>query len=93
MNNKYWRGLWLCFWLTNAVTWVAVRTLWMMERYERILGIGALLALAVALVIARRSGFQWRVLVLLLCGLLIGQWWWVETRVLQAFWAGAGFAP
>lgn len=70
-----------------------MRTLWMTDQYELILGILSLATAGVAIMIAVRAGFQLRVTALLLCGLLIGQWWLVEMGLLLAYWSIGGFAP
>lgn len=93
MIGKYLRGIWLLFWAGNAVTWIAVRTLWMTDQYQLILEILSLVTITVAFIIAIRSGFQIRVTALLLCGLLVGQWWLFEMGLLRAYWTIGGFAP
>lgn len=65
----------------------------MTDQYELILGILSLATAGVAIMIAVRAGFQLRVTALLLCGLLIGQWWLVEMGLLLAYWSIGGFAP
>jgi len=92
MNINHLRSLWILFWLGNAATWVAVRTLWMSEIYALALGVLSSLTIIAALMTAIRSRFRRRTVIVLLCGLLIGQWWAVETGLLRAYWALSGFA-
>ena len=93
MNGKWRQGMWLCFWMGNAATWLAYRTLWMVGRYELILGMLSVVTSAVAVVVAIRSKFEKSTLALLGCGLLIGQWWFVQKILMRVYWTIGGFAP
>ncbi len=93
MNQTHLGSLWLLFWTGNAATWVAVRALWMSEIYTLILGALSTATIVVALVIALCSKLSMRGVIALACGLLVGQWWLIETGLLRAYWTFSGFAP
>ena len=93
MITKCWQGMWLLFWGLNAVSWIAFRTLWMTDQYELILGVLSLAAIAVTVVVAIRSKFEISAVALLLCGLLVGQWWLVQKVLMRAYWTIGRFAP
>ena len=85
--------LWLLFGMSSLITWIAYRTLWMTDQYWLILTILSFCSISAAIVVAIESKFQLRSLALLLLGLLIGQWWWVQKFLMQAYWSLNGFAP
>ena len=85
--------LWLLFGMSNLITWIAYRKLWMTDQYWLILTILSFCSMSAAIVVAIKSKFQLGSLTLLLLGLLIGQWWWVQKFFMQAYWTLNGFAP
>ena len=93
MNGKWRQGMWLCFWTGNVATWVACRTLWMVDHYELILATLSVVTSAVAVVVAIRSRFEKYAMALLGCGLLLGQWWLVQKILMRVYWTIGGFAP
>lgn len=93
MNQTHLRGLWLLFWTGNAATWVAVRTLWMSEIYTLALGVISTATIIVAVVMALCPKLRMRGVIAFACGLLVGQWWLIETGLLRAYWTFSDFAP
>ena len=85
--------LWFLFGITNVITWIGYQTLWMTDRYPLILTILALCATSVAILVAVKSRFRFRSLSFLILGLLIGQWWWVQSFLMKTIWTLNGFAP
>ena len=85
--------LWILFGISNMITWIAYQTLWMTDRYHLTLTILALCATSVAFLVAVKSRFRFRSLSFLILGLLIGQWWWVQSFLMKTIWTLNGFAP
>lgn len=93
MASKWRQGMWLLFWAGNAATWLADRTLWIVDPYELILAMLCLATMAVAIAVAVKSKFEKSTLGVLACGLLVGQWCLVQKILMRVYWTMGGFAP
>jgi len=87
-------ALWIVFWLSGLLTWVANSTLWMKEWYYVSLSLLGITSLLIGVgILATTKGQKRRSIVLIVLGLCIGQWWLVEQLAMMAFWSIEGFAP
>lgn len=85
--------LWVAFWLTAVLTWVADSTLWMKEWYYIALSALGIVSLLIGVGIMAAKGRTRRSVILVVLGLVIGQWWLIEMLVVQTIWSIRGFAP
>ena len=78
---------WGAFALCNGLTWVAYIRLWMRPDYTLILGGAGAITVVVAAALLLASRNRHRDMLLIVIGLLIGQWWLMETWLLRGAWS------
>lgn len=84
---------WIAFWLSVILTWLAYLYAWMVGPYYVLLSALGIISLCLGLWVLKESRFAWHSTVLVVLGLLIGQWWLIEFLVAQVLWGSRGFAP
>jgi hypothetical protein len=84
---------WAIFWLFTILTQLASARLWMLASYELVLSALAIISAGLGLWILITNRFAWRSVILVVLGLIVGQWWLVESLTMMAFWSIRGFAP
>lgn len=84
---------WAPFVLTSVATLVVQATLWASPSYQIILGALAVASIIFGIKALWETGREIWAVLLVLAGLLIGQWWLVEAAAAQLVWAWRGFAP
>ena len=85
--------IWIVFLLTSILTWVVSSELWMMSTYLLILTVLGILSFCLGLWLVVSSHFTWRSILLVVIGLMIGQWWLLEQLIVQIIWKLKGMAP
>ncbi len=85
--------VWVPFALSSLGTSIAYRTLWRTEWYWIYLSLLGVLSLFFAALVLKRCGFKFLPLAGVIVGLLLGQWWFIQSVILQMFWHFSGFAP
>ncbi len=84
---------WAIFCLFAILTQLASAHLWMLESYELVLSVLAVISAGLGFWILLTNRFAWRLVVLVMLGLVIGQWWLIELLTMMVFWSISGFAP
>ena len=84
--------VWIVFGLTSILTWVVYLKLWMMPSYHVLLALLGVASVCLGLWLAT-THFVWRSVLLVVIGLVIGQWWLLERLVVQILWKFKGMAP
>jgi len=90
LKNVHW---WVPFVATSLLTFIVYRTAWATSFYWPVLCCLGIAAVALSIGLLRQTRLRLWPLVGVACGLLIGQWWFVQFVVLFAFWKLRGFAP
>lgn len=85
--------LWTPFALASLCTFLAYKTLWAIELYWVVLALLGALSCCLAARVLLRTGWKPLPLVGVVIGLIVGQWWLIQTLILQALWRINGFAP
>lgn len=93
MNPNLRKVVWAIFWLLAILTQLASARLWMLTSYELMLSALAIFSAALGVWILITTRFAWRSVALVVLGLIVGQWWLVESLAMMAFWSLRGFAP
>jgi uncharacterized membrane protein YqgA involved in biofilm formation len=84
---------WAPFALASLLTVIAVRTAWALSGYLTLLSCLGLLSLFFGIRVLRHTGLKLWPIVIVVCGLLVGQWWFLEMTVVMVGWKVNGFAP
>lgn len=85
--------IWSLFALTSVLTPVVYKTAYALSAYSVVLSCLGIAAIVFAGLALRHTGLKaWSVAVVA-GGLVIGQWWFIQIIVLQAFWNWRGFGP
>lgn len=85
--------IWAPFAIASALTFLVYRSLWALEWYWTVLSLLGGVCGILAIRILRQTGLHpWPILGVVV-GLLVGQWWFIQTMVLQLLWRSNGFAP
>lgn len=85
--------LWIAFCFTSVLTWGVKSSLWMTHFYNLILAICGIASIFLGLTLIVLSRFSWRSTILVVLGLLIGQWWFIQLCAVLLIWRFRGFAP
>jgi len=85
--------LWLAFWAVAAMTAIVDRCGRMLDAWQAILNLLGLLQMILAASLVRTKGWGASVLAHVVLGLLLGQWWFVESTFMQVVWRLSGFGP
>jgi hypothetical protein len=93
MNTKKQIIMWVAFWLFAVLTWVVYSGLWMKGWYYLALSALGIISLFLAIGILATKGRTCRSIILIVLGLVIGQWWLIESLAMMALWGIRGFAP
>lgn len=84
---------WVVFLLSAIVTWLVYLYAWTVGPYYLLLSVLGITSLCLGLWVLKQSRFVWHSTVLVVLGLIIGQWWLLEFLVVQVLWGNRGFAP
>ena len=85
--------LWVPFVVVSLSTAIVYVTLWSLEWYWILLFLlGVLCGFLAARILARSKQSRWSVWLVVL-GLVLGQWWFIEFLATQAIWQFRGFGP
>jgi hypothetical protein len=84
---------WSGFWASVAATWATYHFGWMLHTYFVWLSVAAVLSLALGLWVLWLVHFRRAAVVLVVLGLLVGQWWFWQLLLIMTFWRIRGFAP
>lgn len=84
---------WIAFWLSAILTWLAYLYAWMVGPYYLLLSALGIVSFCLGLWVLKENRFARRSIVLVVFGLLVGQWWVIEFLVVQGLWNNRGFAP
>lgn len=93
MNTKKQAVVWVAFWLSAVLTWIVYSALWMKGWYYLALSALGIISLFLGIGILATKGRTRRSIILIVLGLVIGQWWLIEMLIAQAIWSIRGFAP
>lgn len=93
MDTKKQKVMWVAFWLIAVLTWIVYSSLWMKGWYYLALSMLGIISLFLAIGILITKGRTYRSITLIVLGLVIGQWWIIETLAMIAFGKIKGFAP
>jgi hypothetical protein len=87
--------IWLCFCFTNLITVFISSYLWMKEWYFVALSICGLASVLFGLcvVVAFKNVNKIRNSILVVIGLAVAQWWFIEIALMQLIGEFRGFAP
>jgi hypothetical protein len=86
-------GTWAGFIVVSLGSLVAYKTAWGASFYWLLLSCLAVAAVVLGLVVLRQTGVKLWSLVVVVGGLLIGQWWLIQLLLIVAFGKLRGFAP
>jgi hypothetical protein len=86
-------GAWVGFILVSLASLVAYKTAWATSFYWVLLNCLAVAAVVMGLVVLRQTGVKPWSLVVVIGGLLVGQWWLIQLLLIIAFGRLRGFAP
>ena len=88
-------GIWVAFILVSLASLVFYKTAWSASFYfhELLLKCLAVIAVVMGLVVLRQTGMKPWSLLAVVCGLVVGQWWFVKGVLVFAFAKWRGFAP
>lgn len=84
--------VWAVFWLTAILTWFVYSGGWMMVSYHVALSVLGIISACLAFWILKTNR-TWRSVILVVLGLVVGQWWLVEMSIMYVLWSVRGFAP
>lgn len=93
ITNKSSIVIWIVFWFIAILTWLVDAMLWMVKWQWFALLILGLCSVIISIKIFATTGFTRRSMVLVVAGLLLGQWWLIELLIVQVIWHTVGFAP
>jgi len=85
--------IWVAFTVASLLTVVVYATLWSEKWYVEMLSILGICSCALAAVALKLSNFRFWAVAGIAFGVLIGQWWFVESAATQILWSVRGFAP
>lgn len=85
--------VWAAFLLSVILTWIVYFGAWMAGSYYLILSILGIISVLAGLWVLIANRFAWRSVILVVLGLVIGQWWFIELMAVQIIWTLKGFAP
>ena len=86
-------ALWTSFALVALLTWVVYLYLTMLHFFFPMLCGLAIINLLLGLWLLIETRFTWRTVLLVVLGLIIGQWWLILWSVVFLIWSIGGFAP
>jgi len=84
---------WGPFACASCLTSLAYKTLWDTQSYFTYLSLLGLLSLLLAARFLFQTGARAWPITGVTTGLLLGQWWFVQSLILRTFWSINGFAP
>lgn len=84
---------WLVFLVGNLASWIVGQLFWRSPGSQIALAALGGISVVVGATIVIRQRFKLGGLVMIVLGIVLGQWWWIETRLLQLGWSLGGFAP
>lgn len=82
---------WGPFILLTLLTMLVYEFAWASDDYQRYLAVTGVLCVVAAAWVIYSTGFNWRSALFVLIGLLAGQWWFLESLLMQASWLFKGF--
>jgi hypothetical protein len=85
--------LWAGFVLVALLTWIVYFELSMLHSYRSILLALTITNFIFGLWLLIANEFAWRTLILVVLGLVVGQWWLIIWAVVFLIWSIRGFAP
>ena len=83
----------LGFIVTAILTWIVDDYFWHLPRYRTILLFLAAIHVVLGLWLLNTIRFAWHSVVLIVTGIIIGQWWLVKFGFTILTWSIGGFAP
>lgn len=93
MNVRTKISLWAPFVIASLGTAIVYSTGWSIKPYWVVLSVLGVVSVILAARVLVHTRFKAWSVVLILAGLVAGQWWFVESLVMQAWWTLRGFAP
>ena len=93
MNTIKRKIVWTCFWLSSILTWTVYTKLWMMASYTAMLCAFGLSSIFFGILIVTANRFALRPILLVVLGLICGQWWFIEQAVAIILWNINGMSP
>lgn len=81
------------FWLLAISSWLVTEYLTRLESYELVALVLGIISSCFGVWILLTSRFSWRLVLLVVIGLAIGQWWQIAQFVIFVGWSINGFAP
>lgn len=84
---------WTTFVVAAVLTWLVYLQGWMIGPYYLLLSVLGLLNVGLGIWVVLMHGVGWRSVLLVIAGLLVGQWWFVQSVLVQGIWSIRGFAP
>jgi hypothetical protein len=84
---------WLPFWVTSVIAFSVYKALWAIDSYWALLSILGILSCILAIRVIIYTGLNFRALALVIAGLVLGQWWFIEIIIVKILWGIRGFAP
>ena len=85
------KAIWAVFWLFAILTLLASERLWMLASYDLILYTAAVINVGLGSYILISAPFAWRALILILLGLIAGQFRLIESLAMTVIWSFGGF--
>lgn len=64
-----------------------------LERYYEILSLLGMMTLGAGMWVLKEQGWTHRAILMVVIGLLLGQWWFLEYGAASVLWTIHGFAP
>jgi hypothetical protein len=93
VNMKEKVSRWLPFWATSLTAFWVYKALWAIDSYWELLSILGILSCILAIRVIWYTGLNFRPLALVIGGLVLGQWWFIEIIIVKVLWGLGGFAP
>lgn len=85
--------LWGPFACASCLTILASKTLWNTSSYYTYLSLLGVVSVLLAARLLFQAGTKVRPMAGVITGLLVGQWWFVQSLINRAFFRFSGFAP
>lgn len=85
--------LWGPFACASCLTILASRTLWNTNSYFTYLSLLGVVSVLLAARLLFQTGAKVWPMTAVITGLLVGQWWFVQSLILRSFFRFSGFAP
>lgn len=83
--------VWAIFFLLAMLTALVYEFGWATDDYQLYLGVLGIVSLISAISVLLSTRLNWPSVILILMGLLVGQWWFIQGALMQASWLMKGF--